>query len=99
MPIPLPYLHTTETPFKFEPSPQVVLEEFLPRMLIMKLYEVLLDATTSEQAARMVAMENATRNAEDLVGELTLVYNKARQQNITREIIDIAGGAEALTTL
>lgn len=82
--------------FVFEPNQQDVLEEFLPRSLESELYQLLLESATSEHAARMVSMENATRNGENLVQELTLQYNKARQQRITREIIDIAGGAEAL---
>jgi len=80
----------------FEPSPQAVLQTFLPRALETQVYQALLEATTSEQAARMVAMENASRNAETMVQELTVAYNKARQQRITREILDIASGAEAL---
>lgn len=82
--------------FSFEPSPEAVLGAFLPRALETRVYQALLEATTSEQAARMVAMENASRNAETMVQELTVAYNKARQQRITREILDIASGAEAL---
>ncbi len=82
--------------FVFEPSSEAILGEFLPRSLETHLYHALLEAATSEQASRMVAMENASRNAEDLVQELTVAYNKARQQRITREILDIASGAEAL---
>lgn len=82
--------------FSFEPSQSAVLEAFLPRALEMRVYQALLESLTSEQAARMVAMENASRNAETMVQELTVAYNKARQQRITREILDIASGAEAL---
>jgi len=82
--------------FIFEPSLSSVLEDFLLRALEMELYQAWMESETSEHAARMVSMENATRNADNLVEELTLRYNKARQQGITREILDIAGGAEAL---
>ncbi len=69
---------------------------FLPRALEMKVYSHLVESIASEHSARMVAMENATRNADEMVQELTLAFNKARQRRITREILDIAGGAEGL---
>lgn len=80
----------------YEPDAPSILEEILPRFIELQAYEAVLEAHTSEHAARMVAMGNATENAEELVRDLTLDYNKARQRSITREILDIAGGAEAL---
>jgi len=81
----------------FEPDAATVLESVLLRFTELQVYQALLEAQASEHAARMVAMRNATENAWALVDELTLLYNKARQQSITRELLDIAGGAEALT--
>ncbi len=80
----------------YEPSPQVILEAVLPRFTELQVYQAVLESLASEHSARMVAMRNATENAEALVDDLTLTYNKARQQAITSEILDIAGGAEAL---
>ena len=76
----------------FEPSPQIVLGYLLSHYLDIYIYQVLLNAKASEQSARMVSMKNATDNADNLVGTLTLEYNKLRQGNITRELIEIAGG-------
>ena len=81
----------------YEPDVCTVLEAILPRFTELQVYQAVLEAHASEYAARMVAMRNATENAAALVDELTLDFNKARQQAITREILDIAGGAEALT--
>lgn len=83
----------------FEPDPATVLAALLPRFIEMQLYRVLLEASASEHSARMVAMRNATQNALDLVAELTLTYNKARQAQITREVSEIAAGANALGAL
>jgi F-type H+-transporting ATPase subunit gamma len=80
----------------YEPSPEVVLGELLPRFVEMQIYHAILESIASEQSARMVAMRNATENANELIGDLTLVYNKARQESITKELLDITGGAEAL---
>ncbi len=80
----------------YEPSPEVVLGGLLPRFVEMQVYHAILESIASEQSARMVAMRNATENANELIGELTLVYNKARQESITKELLDITGGAEAL---
>jgi len=82
--------HTTE--FLFEPSPETVLTYMLPRYLDIYLYEVLLNAKASEHSARMVSMKNATDNADNLIKDLSLEYNKLRQGNITKELLDIAGG-------
>ena len=81
--------------FIFEPSPRVVLEQILPRYVATRVYQAVLEATASEQSSRMVAMKSATENAEELIDDLTLSYNKVRQANITREMIEIASGARA----
>jgi F-type H+-transporting ATPase subunit gamma len=82
----------------YEPNPFSVLNELLPRFVEMEIYHAILELIASEQSARMVAMRNAGDNAEDLIKDLTLSLNKARQEMITKEICDISGGAEALTT-
>ncbi len=80
----------------YEPSPDVVLGELLPRFVEMQVYHAILQSIASEQSARMVAMRNATDNANELIEDLTLMYNKARQEAITKELLDITGGAAAL---
>jgi F-type H+-transporting ATPase subunit gamma len=80
----------------YEPSVEGLLAELLPRFIKVQLYRGLLDTSASEHAARMRSMDNATKNCDDLVSSLTLVYNKARQATITRDLMDIVGGAEAL---
>lgn len=80
----------------YEPSPQAILEQIVPRFTELQVYQAVLESLASEHSARMVAMRNATENAEDLIGDLIIHYNKARQQGITSELLDIAGGAEAL---
>ena len=72
------------------------MDEIVPRFTALQVYQAILESLASEHAARMVAMRNATDNAIDLVGDLQLQYNKARQQTITNDLLDIAGGAEAL---
>ena len=81
--------------FIFEPSPAVVLEQLLPRYVATRLFQAVLESKASEESSRMVAMKNATENAGDLIDDLTLSYNKVRQSNITREMIEIASGANA----
>ena len=81
----------------YEPGPGEVLGQLLPRFVEMQVYHAILESIASEQSARMVAMRNATDNGKELVDELTLMYNKARQESITRELLDIAGGVAALT--
>ena len=81
--------------FIFEPNPGAVLEQLLPRYVATRLYQAVLEAKASEESSRMVAMKNATENADDLIEEYTLAYNKVRQANITREMIEIATGAQA----
>lgn len=78
-----------------EPSAEVIMKSLVPKVLRMKIYTVLLDAAASEHAARTMAMQIATDNANDLIQELTLVYNKSRQQAITNELLDIVGGTMA----
>ena len=80
----------------YEPSPDLVLSGLLPRFVEMQVYHAILESIASEQSARMVAMRNATDNARELIDELTLMYNKARQESITKELLDITGGAAAL---
>ena len=81
--------------FIFEPSPAAVLEQLLPRYVATRLFHAVLEAKASEESSRMVAMKNATENAGELIDDLTLAYNKVRQSNITREMIEIATGARA----
>jgi len=83
--------------YLFEPKASEVLSALLPRFVEMQLYDAILESIASEQSARMMAMRNATDNAEELITDLTLVYNKARQESITTELLDIIGGAAALT--
>ncbi len=80
----------------YEPSPTEVFQDLLPRYVQRQVYDVILEKSASEQSARMVAMRSATDAAKEMVEDLTLTYNKARQDSITKELLDIAGGAEAL---
>ena len=80
----------------YEPSPAVILAEVLPRFVELQFYQAILESIASEQSARMVAMRNATDNARELMESLTPSYNKARQAGITKEMLEIASGAEAL---
>ncbi|MFC1903603.1 ATP synthase F1 subunit gamma [Chloroflexota bacterium] len=80
----------------YEPGPEMVLGALLPRFVEMQVYHAILESIASEQSARMVAMKNATDNANELIEGLTLLYNKARQENITKELLDIIGGVAAL---
>jgi F-type H+-transporting ATPase subunit gamma len=84
------------TEYIYEPDPRSILDEVLPRFTELQIYQAILESIASEHSARMVAMRNASDNASALVGDLTLEFNKARQRAITLEIMDIAGGAEAL---
>jgi len=79
-----------------EPSSQELLNEMLPKNINIQIYNALLETSTSEHASRMRAMENATKACDDMIDSLTLMYNKARQAAITKELMDIVGGAEAL---
>ncbi|MDP2736829.1 MAG: ATP synthase F1 subunit gamma [bacterium] len=82
--------------YTFEPSPAEVLDQMLPRLIEIQLYQALLESNASEHSARMAAMHQATEAAGDMVGELTLSFNKARQASITSEIAEISAGANAL---
>jgi F-type H+-transporting ATPase subunit gamma len=81
---------------EFEPDEETILSRLLPQALAVQIYTALLESAAGEHGARMTAMDNATRNAGDMIKRLTLNYNRARQANITRELIEIISGAEAL---
>jgi len=89
-PAAIPKTETTE--YIYEPDPMFVLGELLPRFVEMKVYHAIREAIASEQSARMVAMRNATDNANEVISDLTLTLNKARQEMITKELLDITGG-------
>jgi F-type H+-transporting ATPase subunit gamma len=80
----------------YEPSSVEILDIMLPRHLNYQMWRILLESSTAEEGARMTAMNNATENAKELIGDLTLSYNKARQASITKELLEIVSGAEAL---
>jgi F-type H+-transporting ATPase subunit gamma len=82
--------------YVFEPSPETILDALLPRYIEARIYAALLNAAASEHAARQRAMKSATDNADELITRLTRVMNRARQDAITTEIMEIVGGAEAL---
>ncbi len=88
--------HASETEYVYEPDEKTLLTELLPKYVNCQLYRGLLDSSASENAARMTAMDNATRNCDDMIKSLTLLYNKTRQATITAELVDIVGGVEAL---
>ncbi len=85
-----------KTDYLYEPSAEAVLEKLVPQALKIKIFRALLDSVASEHGARMTAMENATKNAGEMIGELTLFYNRSRQAAITKELMEIVSGAEAL---
>ncbi len=93
-PAPIPPERNVE--YIYEPSPEKVLGGLLPRFVEMQVYHHILESIASEQSARMVSMKSATENANELIEDLTLAYNKARQEMITTELLDITGGAVAL---
>jgi F-type H+-transporting ATPase subunit gamma len=90
-------VHHTSAAYTYEPDGREILDQIIPRFTALQVYQAILESLASEHAARMVAMRNATDNAIDLVAELQLQYNKVRQQAITNDMLDIAGGAEALS--
>jgi len=98
--LPLEPVWETGTPvavdYIYEPDPRTILDQVLPRLAEWQIYQAMLESIASEQSARMVAMRNARESAMELIDDLTLTYNKARQEAITKELLDIAGGAEAL---
>lgn len=85
-----------EAPYEYEPEEGEILKELLPRNLSLQIYKALLENAASEQGARMTAMDNATRNAGDMIKKLNLTYNRTRQAAITKELIEIISGAEAV---
>ena len=88
---------TTEgVDYIYEPSADAILGDLLPRHVRMQVYRALMESLAGEYGARMTAMEAATKNAKDMIDILTIQYNKARQEKITKELLDIVGGAEAL---
>ncbi len=87
-----------EAAYIYEPTEQEILDEIVPRFTALQIYQAILESLASEHAARMVAMRNATDNAIELVSNLQMDYNKARQQMITNDLLDIVGGAEALAS-
>ncbi len=86
----------TPVPYEYEPEEEAILADLLPRAIATQIFTALLENAASEQGARMSAMDNATRNAGDLIDRLTLEYNRSRQAAITKELIEIISGAEAL---
>ncbi|GAG00558.1 unnamed protein product, partial [marine sediment metagenome] len=88
---------TVKKEYLFEPDVYRVLDKLIPLHLQIQVWRILLESFAAEQGGRMVSMESATENASDLIQSLTLHYNKARQNHITRELLDIVGGAEGLT--
>jgi F-type H+-transporting ATPase subunit gamma len=96
---PPPEGETTDTSgaiYDYEPDEETILTKLLPQVLAIQVYRALLESAAGEHGARMAAMDNATRNAGDMIKRLTLNYNRARQANITRELIEIISGAEAV---
>jgi F-type H+-transporting ATPase subunit gamma len=82
--------------YEYEPDETEILEALLPRNLGVQVFRALLENSASEQGARMTAMDNATRNAGDMINKLTIFYNRSRQAYITKELIEIISGAEAV---
>ena len=102
IPLPMPANENEEQPtgpraiYEFEPDEETILARLLPQNLSVQIYHALLESAAGEHGARMTAMDNATRNAGDMIKRLTLNYNRARQANITKELIEIISGAEAV---
>jgi len=98
IPFPLPAAadDVARTPYECEPEEQEILAALLPRNIAVQLFRALLENAASEQGARMAAMDNATRNAGDMINRLTITFNRTRQAQITKELIEIISGAEAL---
>jgi F-type H+-transporting ATPase subunit gamma len=88
--------HTSYVDYIFEPTKDYIVQELIPRSLKLQFYKAILDSNASEHGARMTAMHKATDNATELLKELGLQFNKARQASITKEILEIVSGAEAL---
>jgi F-type H+-transporting ATPase subunit gamma len=98
--LPIPRTETAQggeaVDYIYEPGPEAILGDLLPRHVRMQVYRALMESLAGEYGARMTAMEAATKNAKDMIEVLTIQYNKARQEKITKELLDIVGGAEAL---
>ena len=82
--------------YEYEPNEEIILDEIIPRNIAIQIHSGLLENLASEQGSRMTAMDNATRNANDMIDNLTLFYNRSRQALITKELIEIISGAEAI---
>jgi F-type H+-transporting ATPase subunit gamma len=95
-PVPVSKKATVAADYLFEPDKETIIRELIPKTLRIQLYKAILDSYASEQGARMTAMQQATDNAKEILKELQLTYNKARQASITKEILEIVSGAEAL---
>ena len=87
---------TLKLNYIYEPSPDVIINVLLPRQINIQMWRILLETSSAEHGARMTAMEIATENAQEMIADLTLHYNRVRQASITKEILEIVGGAEAL---
>jgi len=87
---------TTNSSFEFEPDKNELLEYLIPRNFMTQVYGCILESSAAEHAARMTSMDNATRNAGDMIDSLTMTYNRTRQAVITKELIEIISGAEAV---
>jgi F-type H+-transporting ATPase subunit gamma len=103
IPLDIATMHHEEMPViqdnalhEYEPDEETILNDLLPRNIAVQVYHALLESAASEQGARMSAMDNATRNAGEMIKDLTLVYNRTRQAAITKELIEIISGAEAI---
>jgi len=101
--LPIPHAETggegtpvEQVDYIYEPSAEAILGDLLPRHVRMQVWRALMESAAGEQGARMTAMEAATKNAKDIINVLSIQYNKARQEKITKELLDIVGGAEAL---
>ena len=90
---------TRRSQYEFLPSAESIVDEVVPASFKVKLFKCFLDAAVSEQIARRVAMKNATENAWEMIGSLSIAYNRARQGQITGELLEIIGGAEALNKM
>ena len=87
---------SSSIPYEFEPNEEQILDNIVPKNIAIQIFTALLESAASEQGARMTAMDNATRNANDMIDNLTLFYNRSRQAVITKELIEIISGAEAI---
>jgi len=96
LPIKAPTASENQREYLFEPDRDAVIESLLPRYVEVKVFQAVLESIASEHGARMTAMDSATNNASDMISSLTLEMNRARQAQITKELMDIVGGAEAL---